>query len=341
MQMSSMVASVTKLTLTPDEAEAMRRLSAEAVSRHGSCEESAFTAQASLLAHELPYRVRRTLMEFRTAECAASCLISGCPVGDGIGATPRSWREADTPETRDLEMMFFLCASVLGEVFGWRSLQAGRLMHNVLPVKGDEEKQETSGSTSLLAWHTEDAFHPYRADYLGLMCLRNPDRVPTTFASIDGVGLEGLDLDVLFEPRFAIQPDTAHLENSRSDRPMAAGYPSLRQMAVDPPGVPVLFGGEDEPYLCIDPYFMRVKDPKDVEAKRVLDALTERLEAALVDVALEPGDIWFLDNYRSVHGRKPFTPRYDGSDRWMKKLVVTRDLRRSRGSRDNALARLV
>ncbi|QMU70179.1 hypothetical protein GXP74_20055 [Streptacidiphilus sp. P02-A3a] len=32
-------------------------------------------------------------------------------------------------------------------------------------------------------------------------------------------------------------------------------------------------------------------------------------------VVLEPGDAIFLDNYRVVHGREPFQPRYDGTDR--------------------------
>jgi alpha-ketoglutarate-dependent taurine dioxygenase len=47
-------------------------------------------------------------------------------------------------------------------------------------------------------------------------------------------------------------------------------------------------------------------------------------------VALAPGDILILDNYRGVHGRRPFEAKYDGRDRWLKRVSVTRDLRRQR-----------
>jgi len=45
-------------------------------------------------------------------------------------------------------------------------------------------------------------------------------------------------------------------------------------------------------------------------------------------VVLRPGDVAFLDNYRVVHGREPFTPRYDGHDRWLKRVNLIRDIRR-------------
>jgi len=34
-----------------------------------------------------------------------------------------------------------------------------------------------------------------------------------------------------------------------------------------------------------------------------------------------------------VHGRKPFTARFDGTDRWLKRVCITRDLRKSRDAR--------
>ena len=37
-----------------------------------------------------------------------------------------------------------------------------------------------------------------------------------------------------------------------------------------------------------------------------------------------------MDNYRAIHGRYAFQPRYDGTDRWLKKMMLTRDVRKSR-----------
>ena len=56
-------------------------------------------------------------------------------------------------------------------------------MHDLVPIKGHEAEQLGSGSTHELVWHTEEAFHPFRADYLALMCLRNNDAVATTYPS--------------------------------------------------------------------------------------------------------------------------------------------------------------
>jgi hypothetical protein len=42
-----------------------------------------------------------------------------------------------------------------------------------------------------------------------------------------------------------------------------------------------------------------------------------------------------------VHGRKPFRARFDGADRWLKRLNVARDLRKSRAVRQHADARTI
>jgi hypothetical protein len=42
-----------------------------------------------------------------------------------------------------------------------------------------------------------------------------------------------------------------------------------------------------------------------------------------------------------VHGRDVFTPRYDGTDRWLKRVKVARNLRVSRALRDSTDSRIV
>jgi alpha-ketoglutarate-dependent taurine dioxygenase len=60
-----------------------------------------------------------------------------------------------------------------------------------------------------------------------------------------------------------------------------------------------------------------------------------------MDVILQPGDIYFIDNFRAVHGRKPFKANYDGNDRWLKRINITRDLRKSRTYRSNPTSRII
>jgi alpha-ketoglutarate-dependent taurine dioxygenase len=58
-------------------------------------------------------------------------------------------------------------------------------------------------------------------------------------------------------------------------------------------------------------------------------------------VVLEPGDVCLIDNLKSVHGRKPFLARYDGSDRWLKRINIARDLRKSRACRQGPNGRIL
>lgn len=58
-------------------------------------------------------------------------------------------------------------------------------------------------------------------------------------------------------------------------------------------------------------------------------------------VGLAPGDCVFIDNFRAVHGRKSFRARYDGTDRWLKRLNITRNLRGSRAWRPAADNRVI
>lgn len=340
-----------RIDLSDAEVRDARALVAQIAAEHGSVERAAFLCDAATYAQELPPRLRMFLNRFKLCEPSAVCVVAGYPIDEAkIGRTPAHWNNrAAVSATLEEELFFFLCGSLLGDVFGWATQQDGFLVHDVLPIKGHEQEQLGSGSETLLTWHTEDAFHPYKGDYLGLMCLRNPDGVATTFAAVDQLDLDFEQLGVLFEPRFIIRPDESHLEKHRaadSRQPGQVGavlgrsYERVRRMWTHPQKVPVLFGDPQSPYMCLDPYFM---DPlaDDPEARTALDRLIQQIDAHLEDLILRPGQCWFIDNYRAVHGRKPFTARYDGYDRWMKRINITRDLRKSRDMRLASDARVI
>ena len=50
-------------------------------------------------------------------------------------------------------------------------------------------------------------------------------------------------------------------------------------------------------------------------------------------VVLEPGDLLVIDNHVAVHGRSPFTARFDGTDRWLQRTFVVDDLAPSAAER--------
>jgi Fe(II)/alpha-ketoglutarate-dependent arginine beta-hydroxylase len=304
--------------------------------RFGRAESAEFLARAHRIAAALPRPLVEFVDAFRAFETAPVLVVSGLPVDDDrLGATPLHWDAQPDPDSTSREEFFLvLLASLLGDVFGWSTLQDGRLIHNVVPIPGDENEQSGHGSRANLEWHSEDGFHPYRCDYLGLLSLRNWDRTPTTITSIERVKLTPQQKQVLSQPRFIIRSDDEHLKHV----PAKSAYG--RDALCSPAPSSVLFGDLSAPYLRIDPYFMTAV-PGDRAALEALREIVAQLDAALEDLVLMPGDVAFIDNYRAGHGRRPFAPRYDGTDRWLKKLGVTRDLRRSRAARSRVDSRVL
>lgn len=340
-----------QLTLTTDEVSSLKLILKQLSSQYISAEDPDFLRRAPLFAHELPLRVRVFINDFRSLELPAGIgLISGYPIDENkIGRTPRHWKlRAAVSPTLEEEMLFILCGSLLGEPLAWATQQDGHVIHDVLPIEGHEHEQLGSSSQELLTWHSEDAFHPYRCDYLGMMCLRNNQHVATNVASIDTIMLDPDEVEILFEPRFTIYPDESHLKKNRSeptpanglDESLEAAYERIDAMRVHPEKLAVLHGDRQSPYLRLDPYFMR-RPEDDEEAQRALDGLIEKLEAQLHELILQPGDIVFIDNYRVVHGRNPFVAKYDGTDRWLKRINLARDLRKSRAARTTAESRVI
>jgi Fe(II)/alpha-ketoglutarate-dependent arginine beta-hydroxylase len=323
-----------KMLLDGAEARAIERLLNEATAVLPRLHTEEALHRATLYAHELPERVRLEMNAFRLERKSGVFIISGYEVDqERLGRTPAHWcdRPVPSPAHRE-EMLLFMLASLIGDPFCWRTQQNGQLIHDVIPIKGHEDEQLGSSSQSLLTWHTEDAFHPLRGDFLTFACLRNPYGAATTVGSVDSLSLSESVRAVLFEERFGIRPDESHLAKNNSVGAGPAAFDAIDKMQASPDRVAVLFGDPDRPYIRADPYFM-VVDEDDHEARAALEDLTKAMDDHLRDLRLEAGDFCFIDNFRVVHGRKPFTPRHDGTDRWLKRINVTCDLRKSRGAR--------
>lgn len=272
----------------------------------------------------LPERLLDYLYEFQLTEPAGGVVIRGFPVDSaGIGPTPGHWREAAQRTSTIIHERYLLAlASVLGEVFAFRVLQDGRIVQDLLPIAGYEQEKSGNSSRSVLDLHTEDAFHPHRCDYLGLLCLRNLDRTPTTYAELVPAGIPPDMLEILFQPRFTLEADSTHGRPGKSE-PVA-----------------LLWGARDRPYLRIDAGFTEPL-PGDTAAGLALAAITDALEKSRQAITLRPGEAVFIDNHLATHGRPPFQARYDGTDRWMKRVSVTRNLRRSRELRTASSSRVL
>jgi hypothetical protein len=219
------------------------------------------------------------------------------------------------------EVFLSLCGALLGDAIAWSHQRDGLICQDLIPIEDHKEEMLGSGSEQELVWHTEDARYSYRGDYIGLMCLRNPDAVPTTFASIDEVRLDPDRIAVLFEPRFVFRPDPSHPTDTERET------------------APVLFGDPTSPYLRFRPVFHGpTRDRRGTVSYGLPDPSDRR---KLDGCRLDAGECLFIDNYKTVHGRSSFKARFDGTDRWLKRINITRDLRKSREVRKAPASRMI
>lgn len=343
-----------KLILSEREIDEIKSLVKDITFQHSSVEDDDFLKNVLIMAHELPKRICNFINDFRLLEPSSGvCLISGYPISDEkIGKTPFHWQyRSEISPALEEEIIFMLFGSLLGEAIGWSTQQAGHIVHDVIPIQGHEHEQLGSSSKELLWWHNEDAFHPYRGDYLGMMCLRNQEKAATTIAPVDTSYLKPEEIAILFEPRFTIRPDESHLAKNKSDLQkiqanndnlLSSAYQKMTEINSKPEKISVFYGDPKCPYVRIDPYFMDMdKLEDDDEALTTLNKLIKVIEDNLTDLVLQPGDFCFIDNYKAVHGRKPYTTKYDGQHRWLKRIIITKDLRKSRSARPTCTSRII
>jgi Fe(II)/alpha-ketoglutarate-dependent arginine beta-hydroxylase len=307
---------IERIALTTEDAATVHSLAEQVAAEISDDLTAADLRHVALMAHELPRSIRQVLVDFRLSGTPnGGFVVSGLTVSDdALGPTPKvAQGAAPTLEASRANVALLLLASILGDPFSYAAVQDGSLILDICPIPGDEETQLASSSLGGLAWHNEDAFHDFRADWLLLMCMRNSQGVPTTFARIDDAAMSDEVRNALFEPLYVIAPDSSHLSSSETPAPQT---------------ISVLSGQRNAPFVRVDPEFME-RELWDKEVEKALLTLIDELDAHLQDVILRPGDVLVVDNLRAVHGRRPFEARYDGSDRWLRVVNVTADLRKS------------
>lgn len=291
-----------------------------------------FFAAFSSVQELLPTGLRRFLSEFRRGEPDAACMVAGFPVDEAaVGPTPEHWeRHEGLDATIEPDIFVAMCAMALGEPFCWASLQYGRMVQDVFPIKGDEQRPSGHGSDAFLECHTDDAFRPDTCDYLLLFAVRNLDQVPTYVSSVRDVLLSDEHRCLLAEPNFCIVPDDEHIRQLGLRVP---GHEALRKaikLRDFPEPVPLLFGDLTHPYLRLDVPFMRCAS-ENPKAQEALHALLDELDRVRRPYVVDQGTLLIIDNLMAVHARGSFKARYDGTDRWLRKMIVSRGRRKWSG----------
>jgi L-asparagine oxygenase len=275
-----------------------------------------FLLDCEMRADEMPRFVRRGLLEFQLRSNEEGVLLlKGLPTDPDLlrvktpGHDERSLEKTTFVSERCLGMI----GSRLGHLVSYIQEKNGDLFQNIAPLKTSEKIQASSGSKNRLQFHRETVFHPYAPEYLLLFCLR-PDHeglAETTYASITHALplLSASDRELLFQPLYRTGIDYS--------------FGNVNTVKGNGPVIPVLYGNPADPFLNYDEDLMTALTP---EAEGALSALKTAIASVYRGVKLQAGDLLCIDNRRTVHGRSPFRPRYDGFDRWLQRSFVVRDL---------------
>jgi L-asparagine oxygenase len=312
---------LSQIRITDEDRSAVRALLFEIGRDSSNLEENSFLERATLLAQDLPIGIRKAFYEFKFRESAVGLLITNNPIlPEDVGPTPQShWRSGERRPLSLPQLMHGLYSSLLGEVFGFETQQNGRIFNDLIPVRG--ERDNSSSGAGNIGLHTEDCFQPFMPDYLGLMCLRNDERAVTTFSSLWQVAIPQNVIAVLFEDRFVAKKHATNPDTKMSS-----------------PRFSILFGDPKRPYLR---YGSVSFDECTSDMLSAMRFISTALEQNRRDITLAQGDCLYLDNFFAVHGRAAYRPKYGPEGRWFSRLVMTRDLRKTRTFRARPDARIM
>ena len=236
----------------------------------------------------------------------AEDVIAGLHVGTLLAnvPTPLSLPVPNGYENELLNNAILEFASSFGQPYGFDNEQGGALVQDLFPIKKNETEQISSSSKIELEIHTETAFHPDAPGYIVLFCVRGDENAGTTFVELEDVmaGLTQKDIGVLSKKSFITTVDKSFLDEGEENKEIKTKI--LHE------------GGERMVY---DMTAMRGENE---ESQTALNRFTELVHKEKHTVYLETGQIAIVDNWRTAHGRTQFIPRYDGTDRWLKRVMV-------------------
>lgn len=188
----------------------------------------------------------------------------------------------------------------VGRPFSFREQHGGALVQEVRPAENHESEVSSRGRVEL-DLHTDDVFlePSVRPQYIALLGIHNPERVPTYLVYLDDVVdyLEPKTLEVLSQPFFSFAcPPSFDIDKSLDLR--TNPRPILRRGA----------RGEFE---------------AGIDASEHLRLFKSAIEAApRTEWTLGPGEVLVFSNSRCLHGRPPV----ESADRWLKRVYLRDDL---------------
>jgi L-asparagine oxygenase len=279
-----------------------------------------FCRQAHRAARRLPDRLVELLADFAyRGSRTGTLLLDRLPVSEPPSTPPdnREHLGENTPLARMQAIVNHAC----GQMVAYEAEGHGRLYQDMVPNRALAQSQTSLGSGVELELHTEQAFSLLRPDVLSLACLRGHPEAKT-YVLPAHVLLEHL---TAFERKLLRRP----LWMTGVDGSFKLGGHEFIEGDERGP-LAIVSGAEDDPAIIFDQDLM---SGVTAEAHAMIPRIVDVYRAQRFAVTLQPGQILLVDNVRAVHGRSPFSPNFDGSDRFIVRSFAIRDLVRTRYAR--------
>jgi len=284
-------------TLSHTESEKVRTISETIIPAYVNNNYTEFS-NACWEAHEsIPRSVKQwvdTVCEKRVG------VLKNLPIDSSLPSTPTKKRAA---HDHDLlaDRVLGLISSMFGRIYTLAERPTQWHIHDIYPVEDDAFMQLGSNKIDL-EWHVETGVHAHRPNWVVLLCLRGAPDAYTYVARAQDLSLSAELIDFLEQHQFKIQVDDT-IGNSTK------GYVTTS----------ILQDYDSDPKIIFDPDYTLPRDDREQDA---INSVTSAVNSASTSYILEKGDLLILDNRRTVHARSSYSPDYDGSDRWLKRVFL-------------------
>lgn len=246
-------------------------------------------------------------------------LIRGFPIESSLPPTPLGGQIDLNKVSQPLEVLLGIFESIGASPVGYAGENMDCFIRHVVPSENALNEVSSHGSLKPLNSHIDNPHLPIgnescehdcpAPNYIGWLGLRCEVNVPTSVVLLQDV-LRVLPceiVDSLRKPIFEIH------------RPPSFGVGAIQQRCAP------LLVPDSKGILCTRHGFSKPTDAESSYALQLFTLAADDIRLANY-VILPPGDILILNNQKCMHGRNIFSPRYDGTDRWLLRFYGVSDL---------------
>jgi L-asparagine oxygenase len=236
-------------------------------------------------------------------------VCSGLPIDDHLPDPPTNGKRHPLKGwVSEMSLLSIVLATGLFAL-AYEEEKEGALIQEIAPQVG-REHTHSNGGTVPLPPHTDLAIlhRILRPEFLCLLCLFNPSRIPTLVTPLEELlkHLSSSDLEILGSPRFRLKS------------PISL---SLNNRVVESEPRSLIYQWEGRWEISGNLSNAMPVDAKDEEAQFALAALQDTCTECAKPISLNPGEMLLFNNHRVLHGRGTVE-----APRWLQRVYASRSL---------------